>query len=319
MAKISKDPKHLIQAYNAAIEEGIEPEIASKVLGMAAYFRRERDNRPHKKMSSDRLAAHEVLFKYRDASNKNHLDILRNQKLWLADPTTFNDPFDSNLLVRFDLMPDEERIEWITKMVKANHPTAGPPLIESFVKQAEKALLDPATHDAASRQWVRNFISKMKVFCLCPEKDNILLWSHYSNNHTGFAIGFEPLKLEELIKQNRGFTTGYVAYRDRYPILRMPLDSSAQIDKEDLVANLLNVKSRRWAYEKEIRMVTFDGPTSIGFTPDLIKEIILGCRLDENSVAEREILRIAKEQYPNTAVYRAKMSRDSFALEFDRV
>ncbi|AIZ65393.1 hypothetical protein PK28_17120 (plasmid) [Hymenobacter sp. DG25B] len=314
-----KDPKHLIQAYHAAIEEGIAAETAAKVLGMAAYFRRERDSRPHKKMNSAKLAAHGVLYKYRDANNRHHLDILRSQQIWLADPATFNDPFDSRLLVRFDLMPDTERIQWLNKMMKAHHPLAGDFLIRSLVEKAEKALLDSATHDAASRLWVRNFVSKMKVFCVCPEKDNILLWSHYAYNHTGFAIGFDPIKLENLIKQNQGFTTGYVAYRDRYPTLQMPLNSSAQVLKEDLIASLLNVKSRHWAYEKEIRMVTFDGPSSISFTPDLVTEIVLGCQVGENSGAERELLRIAAEQYPDTAVYRAQMSRDSFTLEFNRV
>lgn len=319
MAKSPQDPKHLLLAYDAAVAEGIDPDIAAKVLGMAAHFRRERDSRPHKKMNSERLAAHGVLYKYRDATNSRHVDILRNQQLWLADPATFNDPFDSRLLVRFDLMVEEDRNRWLQKMVKANHPFAGDFLLKSLVKQAESALLDPTTHDAASRLWVRNFVSKMKVFCVCPDRDNILLWSHYSYNHTGFAIGFDPIKLEELIKQHRGFTTGYVAYRDRYPILQMPTDSSAQVLKEDLIASLLNVKSRHWAYEKEIRMVTFDGPSSISFTPDLVTEIVLGCQVGENSEAERELLRIAAEQYPDTAVYRAHMSRDSFSLEFNRV
>ncbi|EKE02984.1 MAG: hypothetical protein ACD_20C00297G0001 [uncultured bacterium] len=37
------------------------------------------------------------IFKYRSFNKNNHIENLKSDTIWLADPNTFNDPYDSAL------------------------------------------------------------------------------------------------------------------------------------------------------------------------------------------------------------------------------
>lgn len=65
---------------------------------------------------------------------------------------------------------------------------------------------------------IKNSVQNTGVICFSSSKNNILLWSHYANGHTGFAVGFDTqkltkavgeLKLESFIKE--------IFYTDTYP------------------------------------------------------------------------------------------------------
>ena len=83
------------------------------------------------------------------------------------------------------------------------------------------------------------------------------------------------------------------------------------------MTNVMNVKSCVWEYEQEIRMTMFDGPQKARFESDLIKEIVIGCKMEPKH--QERLLRIAAEKYPHASVYRAKLSRGEFALELDKL
>jgi Protein of unknown function (DUF2971) len=310
------EPPHIIQAREYALENGLDPDVVSATLDIAAYYYRERYNGPHKVMTEAKLAAHEVLYKYRNADDKHHWEILENQEIYFANPSSFNDPFDSNIYMRYDLLPQEEIDKRVEEAAFAIHPTGGYHLIQGEIKRIKEGMLTPERHDEAVRKWMNNWVSKMRVFCICPERDNILLWSHYSYNHTGFAVGFDPIKLYNLCNANGGYQTGYVAYKEEYPILLPPKGDDRKAQGE-IMTNVMNVKSSVWEYEQEIRMTMFDGPQKALFESDLIKEIVIGCKMAPKY--QERLLRVATEKYPHASVYRAKLSRGEFALDFDKL
>jgi len=49
-----------------------------------------------------------TLYKYRDWSNRFHRRLISNQELYFAKPSDFNDPFDGNIPIRWDLMTEED-------------------------------------------------------------------------------------------------------------------------------------------------------------------------------------------------------------------
>ena len=270
----------------------------------------------HLKLTEETLAAIGTLYKYRDAKSEWNWAVLENQELWFPNPTTFNDPFDANIGMRYDLLPAEVINEMVEQQVKSMHPTAGYHLLQGEMRRLRERLLNPETHDDAMQRWMQRLTSKMRVFCICPDRDNILLWSHYANNHTGFAVGFDAMQLHALWKTNQGFQMGYVAYRDTYPIL-LPALPGDNHTKEDIITTIMNVKSDIWAYEKEIRMNMFDGPAKASFAPTLIKEVVIGCKMAADD--QRKMLEVMDRKYPHACVYRARLRRSAFALDFDKL
>ena len=314
MPNIKKLPKYLRFTYEDALVGGVNHEIVDAVFETAIHHRSERDNWPHRVMTEEQLAAQGMLHKYREANNLNHWKMLLKQELWFPHPSTFNDPFDSQMLVRFDLMDKERTDAFIREEILRTEPGAGENLILGKMERTKAALLNPEQHDAAVRMWMEPKLSKTKVLCLGRKKDNILMWSHYAQNHEGFAIGFDAVKLNKLCFDNGGYQTGYVAYRDTYPLLLPPRTKKEQLD---LITTLVNVKSRIWKYEREVRISLFDAPNKVVFSADLISELVMGCSMSDK--CQQKLLKIADSQYPSARVYRAKKNRDSFSLKFEQV
>src|ERR1035437_2687516 len=49
-----------------------------------------------------------TVYKYRDWENKNHKKVLTEQSIWISDSFDFNDPFDCNIPVSYELLNTDE-------------------------------------------------------------------------------------------------------------------------------------------------------------------------------------------------------------------
>jgi len=45
-----------------------------------------------------------ILYKYRDWKNEKHKRLITEQEIYFPSPLDFNDPFDSRIPIRWDLM-----------------------------------------------------------------------------------------------------------------------------------------------------------------------------------------------------------------------
>lgn len=257
-----------------------------------------------------------TLYKYRDSSNENNWKVLENQQLWFPTPDTFNDPFDANILMRYDRLSPDELEQLVDSYVKLDFPHDGSFLRKKRKKDLKQQLLEPAVHDAVVHAWIGHLISKIRMFCVCPTRDNLLLWAHYATNHAGFAIGFAPDNLLRVWKENGGVTAGPVLYMEEYPVI-LPIESGDALTPEATFIKMMNVKSTVWEYEKEIRFTMFDGPMSSSFPAELVSEVVMGCRMTPEH--QQRLLRITDSKYPHAVVLHAKMRRGAFALDFDRL
>lgn len=116
-------------------------------------------------------------------------------------------------------------------------------------------------------------------------KDNILMWSHYADQHKGFCIEFNRSPDNDLgnIKM-----TQPVKYYYDYPDVN-PLDSDGNID-ESIHKKMLFSKAKDWAYEKEWRLTYEEGDKEEPMPGD-ITSIIFGLRMpDEHKNYIRKIL-----------------------------
>ena len=77
------------------------------------------------------------------------------------------------------------------------------------------------------------------------------MWSHYAGGHTGYCIEYS---LSQELQAKR-YTTGYLCTR-AINYISKPINLEEKF--EEYGEDLLFAKSSDWAYENEVRMLTYD-------------------------------------------------------------
>jgi hypothetical protein len=257
-----------------------------------------------------------TVYKYRACEDDNGWRILENQEIWFSSPASFNDPFDCNFWVRYDLLSDEELYQAMRAVVVREANTQNADLIEALTQQAIDGVRNSEKYEEATKLWIERNIDFVGVFCASVEPDNILLWSHYAYNHTGYAIGFNREALYDMWKEANGIILGGPIYDSEYPVF-LPSDIEPE-KQQDTWIQMVNRKSALWEYEKELRMIIrADGRRARKFQPTIVDEVVLGAKI--KPLHKQRLLAILDAHYPSTAVYQAGISRDAFALTLTKI
>lgn len=158
-----------------------------------------------------------TVYKYRNWENSKHQTVLREQSIWVADTFDFNDPFDCNIPIAYDLMTEDDalaekfmrRLVYELKQIPDNEKEE---TIEKFVREGKHK----------DKSFIHNFkyssLAEHKkfsgVFSVTPINNNILMWSHYANSHKGFCVGYDSSKLFAYLGGG-----GNINYQETYPII----------------------------------------------------------------------------------------------------
>lgn len=144
------------------------------------------------------------------------------------------------------------------------------------------------------------------------------MWSHYSNSHKGFCVGFDTEKLLEYIHskfQHDGPIIDLydVIYQAEYPIF-----DPKNLTAENFAEEPLRVKSSSWKYESEYRLISINMTNfPLKLPKDVYAEIILGCRISKND--RNEIKVILKKHLHHVELYYSQMDDDQFRLNFNKI
>jgi hypothetical protein len=137
------------------------------------------------------------LYKYR-ACNEKSLSILINKEIWVSRPDSFNDPFDCQFCLN-DKISTKDYTEYMVEMGKqANWLTEqifdhiGRHLINGRIIPEELERIKKSFENVRKRQM------NYGVFTLSESNSNILMWSHYADNHMGFCIEFSRTSENDL-------------------------------------------------------------------------------------------------------------------------
>lgn len=327
----------------------------------------------------------QYLFKYYTPTSENILDI-QNQKVWLSNPKSFNDPFDCNIgydnekfekdmLLQFitnnGCVEEHNRLEGFTEEEKWRIVNSHLGLSYHFLSRKEEYssakfwILDSKSDGfrRAVHEFLEDKVSKLntkitklrdvdiRVACFSEfEKHEefykqIVMWSHYADNHKGFCVEYDL----ELLKKNIQFTlkdhefyykkpeylleknialikTGlfpveYTCNRINIPISKLKkleFDSSENINNNlninELIYKTYIVKSANWNYEKEWRLIV-DGKIANFYNNKLpfpyAKKIYLGCKANTELIDS--LIEIGKRI--GVEVVLLKMDSKKFILE----
>jgi len=207
----------------------------------------------------------EYLYKYR-CGNERNINALKEQRLYLSKPANFNDPTESMAFV------DTDKLALFTLNIPNESPLFGDSNNEDSLNNY---LLKRTEIMNYGLNYIQANRKRVKIGCLSEVIDSPLMWSHYANDHSGFAIRYKTSDIivsecstcsEKTSKFCRrpGFPLYPVIYKDqRYDATAMALARSIYKninetgDDGEYPFPILTVlqKSKVWEYEKEWRIV----------------------------------------------------------------
>lgn len=251
-----------------------------------------------------------ILYKY---FPPERVDVLHDLKIRFSQPAIYNDPFELRPVV---ISLVTEGYFNIIKEHLINHYLNSPVIVETIRKiSCENFMTDPSYILGLIQEEIS---SKTLALCLTEIPDSLLMWAHYGSSHKGFIIGFD--KDHEFFVKS-GCNLKRIIYQERRPVVLYPNPS---------LNETYFTKSPEWEYEKEWRLLrrepldkSTDGYTKDGsglpiylfnFPIGVVKEIILGCRMD--SELQNSISVLAKEKFPEVCVKVARLSDKKYELTF---
>lgn len=256
----------------------------------------------------------QTLYKYCSVSTSSQMsraiDLL-NGRIYFSAPANFNDPFELSAKVNISSSPllgtlsQKEKNE-ILRIFRLRPPTA------------------------LSDDWKE----KVGILCLSEDPANILMWSHYSNNHSGICIGFDT-------DQKPFSSAKMVNYSDERPAADFNSDS------EKLFSRVLLTKSKHWSYEREWRSIkrtieseelnfyykTFEnspdrldeiastieengGPGLYSFEKSAIRSIFLGSKITSDN--QEQLIQAVRSACPQAKIFQMELDHNYFWLNRKR-
>jgi hypothetical protein len=255
----------------------------------------------------------EYLYKYTSVARLE--EILTQGRIFFPTPADFNDPFDGK--VRQKKTPRRKRERYNRDLLRDRQPRMPKHLRKELAKRA-------SISDDEDKRFSNRIHQGVGILCLTEKRDNVLMWSHYAEKHTGVFLEFHGFSLTG----SSTFPPLPVRYSDEYPVVDLfemkhlvngndPLASSKQ---REIVECIYLTKAKGWEYECEWRVVDLVGAHFAGrgrgfrrISLEQLTGVVLGCRTpNSHKIKIRELIALGNI---HPTLYEARESADSFALE----
>lgn len=186
------------------------------------------------------------------------------------------------------------------------------------IEAAKEGVANVIASNARTNQEIRSALKETTILCLTESHDNLLMWAHYAQNHSGTVV--KLLSVKEVNSPLR------LAQKVRYSNEMPRLDHEDIIEKQKFIEGVLSsitlTKGIDWSYEKESRIVSSLRDKSkiseiIPFAPEELGAVYLGCRMTDED--KQEIIEITTKKYPKTEIYQAKKHEKEFSLFFEKI
>lgn len=283
-----------------------------------------------------------ILYKYRPFSSRT-VEQLCHDQLFFADPSTFNDPLDTQPCVDSDC--DVERLKLTvyemirqrtvdamsaaaksiryrgqkttdhieklsvaraTQAIEQDAYNAGDPSHELPYEDAHRRLLSARLERELLLQYEKGVVSLAQRYS-CP-----LMWSHYGDQHRGICIGYTvpPDALPNLQAVSYGGNRTVSASAVAAMILDKEEAARSEVD-----AAVLFRKAKDWKYEKEWRLL---GQRGLNESSLDLCEIVFGMRCSD-SVKYAVIRSLEERDGKAAAFYEIRATAGTFRLKRYRV
>ena len=264
----------------------------------------------------------QTLYKYRtwdQAKDPHGRDILTDNILYFARASSFNDPFEARIHLRFELSP----VKWLRDAFIATLRKENPHTLLTEIEAAaelyvsSKNYLDPQIIESNRKEQYDYRTHQYGICSLTEDEKSIVMWAHYADNHTGYCVGLDFQALKTYKNSPESVNLLYDIYRVNYT-KGFPILIPSEMDVEEYSISPLKLKSHQWKYEQEWRIIAIGGSNQVLRIPDdIITMIILGCdMLPEQRDLLKGILRTKSSQIE---LYEAVRKENSFGLDINKL
>jgi hypothetical protein len=205
------------------------------------------------------------VFKYRGGDDSifiRDLESLEMDTFWAPTRNMLNDPCEG--LVSSEVLLSQ--IDFAVNLFAKNRPN-----VDDAIGNLKNSL-----HNVLEKK------DSSGVYSLSKNCTDELLWAHYANSHHGFCIEYD---LDTLVSFGRNDYFKFdVQYSDQPP--KLTINDMLKIDdKVGFIQKLIGVKSKKWAYEKEIRVITSESGIQ-NYDYRAVKAIYFGLRMPDEKIQE---------------------------------
>lgn len=287
----------------------------------------------------------ENLYRYR-ACNEDNFKTLQDDKFLLTKPTLFNDPYDSLLFIDRQKIISEltknqeydivEKLQNDAQFKEVQIQLLGKDFVEKYAfLQPFKNSTEKEVYKKASEKIYTKFVDELideslksmkqssLVACLSEDFESILMWSHYADNHRGFALNYDFKSRYSIKTKIPGIKATEFADKKLFPVRYSDerFDATYYIEFHFIdnyfrsiglkinkpffdklfYYKILLFKSSNWAYEKEWRIISQtnidykDQKPDISFINEIKpKEILLGSKISNEN--RYKLLKISEQK-----------------------
>lgn len=232
------------------------------------------------------------LYKY--TSVENCLRIINDGTLYFADYHTFNDPFECNAIID----TSNTKAEWEAFLLEN-----GVNPIEA-ANLAQKVVNNPARAEQDVKRIILENQDTTGFLCLTAKRDNLLMWSHYANQHEGCCVKLDLLNDVDLFFRIRA-----IVYDNKYISYNYLRNHGGAFDA-------ICHKSEDWAYEEEYRVLSFNYIGAKPMAPGTVKEVYLGCRMKDEDKTDILSSVASTSKQPGIIAYQTETDKKAYKLNF---
>lgn len=249
----------------------------------------------------------ETKFLYRYYRFDNYTEkIFTSNEIYFQIPSKFDDPLDSKLSYVLKGTKEEKQ-----RFLKRNLLLARPDLTYQDINEisAEPSNIEKFFDVFCKRQNERR--DELGIYCLTTLKDNILMWTHYSDNHKGFCVEFDSQNYE-FFQQALP-----VEYSKVMPTLNVLDITVGETHKNaNKLAELLLIKAEDWRYQNEWRLVYTPkqgGPGIHKYPEKLLTGVIFGFQIAPEN--QEKIINWCRGRKFKPRFYQTKLKGTEFGLD----
>lgn len=254
------------------------------------------------------------LYKYRKV-NRHTYRIFTHNELYFPSPKKFNDPFDCKVDFSLNRHCCDKDIKIHLEKAKQSNSAID---VEKEYNNAKRnksdflKYLKSTVSDLQAELW-----KNLGVMALSTKRDDILMWSHYGDEHKGICIEFDRALLEKTISKcglmdRVRYTQDYLSFNK----FNNAMPGHSEINQKKAFDAFVLRKSIHWEYEQEIRAiinVVVAGKNTLKIPHDLITGVIFGCKMDDTDKVcmENRFKKLNKK----ISLYYAKEDENTFTLD----
>lgn len=228
------------------------------------------------------------VYKYRGL--KETKMILQRGTIYFSKLSQFNDPFEGKALLDHNYTLQD----WIKFFTKNGYSAT------DARHMANDCLNNPNACNIVEEA-INHVLDNMGYFCLAKKPDNLLMWSHYTNEHKGCVVEFDLLQCLPIIEKVFAviYDNNYITYN--------------YLRADDGPLRSIIHKSIDWSYEEEYRIINKE--VGVVDIPDnAITSIILGCRmLQRNKTTIKNL--VLKSKFNTITLKQAQLNPSSYKLD----